>query len=262
MDQVAFKFFGWLINIDKILMFVFIASIVLLFTRWWRIGRGGVFSAVLILFSVAILPTGNKLVSYLENRIDVPSSLPADAKGIILLGGSFNLHLTAKLDKPSYNMAAGRIIDFVMVAAKYPNLPLVFTGAGNVPDPKANEAANMKKLLPGFNIDPARFTYEEKSKSTIENAKFSYDLIKPALEDKWVLVTSAFQMPRAVGLFRKAGWNVIPYPVDFHAPKEVSWLDFNLDLGTGLMAWATGIREIGGMTANYLAGRSDEWIPK
>lgn len=260
MDQVVFKVAGWLINIDKIILFLMVVGLVILFTKWWKMGRRTLVVAISLIFMTAVLPTGFKIMSFLEDRFPVPMEVSSDVKGIILLGGSFDLYLTADRGQPCFNLAAGRIIDFATVAHKYPHLPVLFTGAGVVADPKANESTNMKNILTSFGVDLNRFTFENKSKSTIENATLSFELIKPKPEDKWLLVTSAYQMPRAVGLFRGAGWNVIPYPVDFHAPREVSWLSVNFDLSRGLLAWSTAIRELGGMGANYLAGRTTAWI--
>lgn len=57
---------------------------------------------------------------------------------------------------------------------------------------------------------PERVEYEEKSRNTAENATFAKEVLKPKPGDRWLLVTSAFHMPRAVGSFRKAGFDVIP----------------------------------------------------
>ena len=60
---------------------------------------------------------------------------------------------------------------------------------------------------------------ERRSRNTQENAEFSKALVAPKEGERWLLVTSAFHMPRSVGLFRKAGFAVEPYPVDW----RVSW---------------------------------------
>jgi uncharacterized SAM-binding protein YcdF (DUF218 family) len=260
MAEVVFKFFGWLITIDRIILFLLLLGLVMLYSRWWKGGRRFLVLALSLLMVTAVVPTGSMLLSFLEQRFPQPTEIPSDVKGIILLGGSFDLKVTADLKRHSYNMAGGRIMDFMQLAAKYPQLPIVFTGGGTNPDPDANEAYNMKKILLGFGFDVSRVTFEDKSKSTVENAAFSYAMIKPKPEDKWLLVTSAYHMPRSVGLFRTAGWNVIPFPVDYHSPKDVSWLDLNWDLSKGLMSWSNGIREIGGMSANYLSGKSNVWM--
>ena len=64
-------------------------------------------------------------------------------------------------------------------------------------------------------LDVNRVIFESQSRNTYENAVYSYNLIKPKKKEKWVLITSASHMPRAVGVFRKTNWEVIPYPVDY-----------------------------------------------
>lgn len=260
MDQIVFKIFGWLINIDHLILFFLILGVLLLFTRWWRWGRRSVVLSSFILMITTIIPTGFWLVSWLENRFPEQHEIPSDAKGLILLGGSYDWYTTVSRDRPSYNLAGGRIIDFVALARKYPHLPILFTGGGRHDNPRANEAFNAKQTLEALGVDLNRITFEDKSKTTAENAINSYNLIKPKSGEKWVLVTSAYQMPRSVALFRGVGWELIPYPVDYHSVKRYPWYFINCNLSLGLLAWATGIREIGGMSTNYLAGRTKEWI--
>jgi uncharacterized SAM-binding protein YcdF (DUF218 family) len=261
MDQVVFKFFGWLITIDWIIMGLLLLAIIFLSLKWWKGGRRLVIALSALIFVTAILPTGPKILCFLEQRFPQPETISSDVKGIILLGGSFDLSVTANRGFPCYNQVGGRIIDFLELAHKYPHLQVVFSGGGPINNPLANEAANTKRVLEGVGFDMNRVSFETKSKTTIENAKNSYELIKPKSGEKWLLVTSAYHMPRSMGLFRKAGWEVIAYPVDYHVPKVVSWLNFGTSFAQGFLSWSTGIREIGGLSANYLAGRSDTWIP-
>jgi len=123
---------------------------------------------------------------------------------------------------------------------------VLFSGAGAVQNPLANEAVNTRNLLESLGFDMSRVTFENKSKTTIENAKLSFELIQPKPGDKWLLVTSAYHLPRAVGLFRGAGWNVIPYPVDYHMLPEISWLDLDLNLSQGCKPGPMGFVKSGG----------------
>jgi uncharacterized SAM-binding protein YcdF (DUF218 family) len=76
---------------------------------------------------------------------------------------------------------------------------------------------------------------------------------------KWILVTSALHMPRAVGLFRKLGWKIIPFPVDYHSEKK--WTVFNFNLSKSIVYWKTSMHEIANMLFNYFKGQSDAIIP-
>lgn len=69
-------------------------------------------------------------MTYLENyypRLDV---IPSDATGIILLGGSFDMKASHARGFTCYNLAGGRLIEFIELARKHPHLPLIFTGGG------------------------------------------------------------------------------------------------------------------------------------
>ena len=70
-------------------------------------------------------------------------------------------------------------------------------------------------MLERLGLAAGRVIYEERSRNTSENAEFSLAIARPQPGETWLLITSAFHMSRAVGSFRRAGWNVVPYPVDF-----------------------------------------------
>ena len=61
----------------------------------------------------------------------------------------------------------------------------------------------------------SRLTLEDRSRNTIENAVYSKALAQPKPGERWLLVTSALHMPRAMGAFRQAGFAVEAYPVDY-----------------------------------------------
>ena len=93
-----------------------------------------------------------------------------------------------------------------------------------------------------------------------ENAVYSYNLLSPKPNERWVLVTSAYHMPRSMGSFRKAGWMPIPYPVDYvtRGPDQLS-IGFNMvarfsSFGRGLRAWS-------GLVVYRVLGRMDALFP-
>ena len=70
----------------------------------------------------------------------------------------------------------------------------------------------------------------------------------------WLLLTSASHMPRALATFRKAGWNVTPYPVDFRAGTHTPWTQYSL--AEGAKKWHLALHELAGLLAYRLAGRA------
>ena len=94
----------------------------------------------------------------------------------------------------------------------------------------------------------------------MENAQFTKTLVAPQTGEVWLLVTSARHMPRSIGVFRKAGWSMVAYPVDYVTPQPVGMpLGFNVARGLGAVDAAA--YEWIGLVYYRLTGRSDAWFP-
>ena len=108
--------------------------------------------------------------------------------------------------------------------------------------------------------DPARFVFEPDARNTHENASLSLELVGSEAGDVWLLVTSAQHMPRAVGVFRKIGWDVIPCPVDHQVSSVAPWAAWP-DVALNLTRIDGGIKEWAGLLVYYLLDRSSEFFP-
>lgn len=252
--ETIYRFFGWwIINIDSFFLLFLLIGAGLLFFDKRRWGRMFVAIACFGFAFFGIVPVGLWTVVNLENHFPKLDQIPSDAKGMILLGGSFDLMTTKARHEPSYNLTAGKLIRFVELAKANPHLALAFTGT-------PLEADTTKIVLKGLDLDPSHVIFENNSTNTKENAAQSAHLLQPKPDEKWVLVTSAYHMPRSVALFRKAGFNVIPFPVDYHTTGEYEpW--FFLGLRLNLDGWAASSREWLGMIMNYIMGRSEAIFP-
>ena len=102
---------------------------------------------------------------------------------------------------------------------------------------------------------------ERRSRNTQENAEFSKALAAPKTGERWLLVTSAYHMPRSVGLFRKAGFAVEPYPVDWRLRGAIDLLTFSIVATEGLGRVDTGVREWIGLVAYWVTGKTSEFFP-
>ena len=102
---------------------------------------------------------------------------------------------------------------------------------------------------------------ESESRTTAENATFTRQLVSPKPGERWLLVTSAFHMPRSMGAFRKAGFEVEAYPVDW---RSRGWSDLASpfsSLSMGLARTDTAVHEWTGLIAYWMTGRSSELFP-
>ena len=115
-----------------------------------------------------------------------------------------------------------RIIAAAALAHRYPKARIVFSGgsANLISDDSAKEADYALSVFESLGIARDRLTMERRSRNTQENAEFSKALASPKAGERWLLVTSAFHMPRSVGVFRKAGFGVEPYPADWRTGRS------------------------------------------
>jgi uncharacterized SAM-binding protein YcdF (DUF218 family) len=210
---------------------------------------------------IAFLPVGEAMLAPLENRFPAVKVLPADVTGIIVLGGAIETDLSAARGMPSLNEAAERMTSLVTLARHYPQARLAFTGGnGELIHAPITEAAVARELWTQMGVDQSRIVYESRSRTTYENAVLLKVLLKPQPDQLWLLVTSAWHMPRSVGLFRHAGWTVLPYPVGYKtAPSLMTEIRGNLPDRLGMVDLAT--HEWVGLVAYWLLGRTSALFP-
>ena len=174
----------------------------------------------IIIFITSIFPTGKYMMIYLEKNFH-ETSLPKNIDGVIVLSGAILPSLSKEYDLIEFNASGERIFKFLEFS-KNKNIKKVFSGgSAKLFDRTLNQSYFAKKF---FQINGANdIIYENKSKNTYENIKYSNELVKPKKNEKWVLITSAYHMKRSLKVTKKFGWNVYPLPVDFQVSKKIVW---------------------------------------
>jgi uncharacterized SAM-binding protein YcdF (DUF218 family) len=211
--------------------------------------------------AIALLPIGPLLLGTLENRFPEIRSLPARVTGIIVLGGAVDTEISAARGMPSLNSAAERMTSLLALARRYPKARLAFTGGnGRLIHGGMTEADVARDFFTEMGLDQSRMVYESRSRTTYENAVFLKRLLHPMPGETWLLVTSAWHMPRAVGLFRHAGWDVLPYPVGYKTAPGFSWA-FNDTFPERLGMTDLAVHEWLGLIAYWLMGRTSALFP-
>ena len=234
----------------------------LLFTRWRGLGRFIVVLAALLALSIAFLPVGDWLLRPLEERFPPLSDLPQKVDGIIVLGGAVNTEISDSRHQPTVNDHGERFIAFADLARRYPTAKLVFSGGGpELENGNFREADAARLVLQWMGMDTGRVIFERESRNTFENVVDSKALAHPTAGETWLVITSAFHMPRAVGLFRAQGWPVIADPVDYQTSAREATPDFGMDFQENLNKTSLAIKEWIGLLANRWLGRSDNLLP-
>ena len=259
------KIVWWFAAPSNVLIGLTVLGGLLLFTRWSRGGRRLVVMAALGFVLCAFSPLGVWLARPLEDRFPVQGQEMPPPTGILVLGGSINqLTTAARGGQVTLTAAPGRLTEAVALARRYPEARLVFTG-GSAALLRANaidEARSAAKLFADLGILAERITLERESRNTYENAVLTKALVQPKPGERWLLVTSAWHMPRSVGIFRRAGWQVIAYPTDFETRGTERELFRPILPGSrGLDLVDRMAREWLGLLAYRIGGRTDALFP-
>ena len=255
------KIFWWIVEPSNVFLTLFVAGVVLLWTRWRRSGRRLLAFLTVVAVILAVLPIGTWMIVPLENRFPQVREVPASVVGLITLGGAVNQFMTVARDQTALSGGVERLTEFVAIARRRPELRLVYTGgSGSLTRQDLKETLVARRFFSEIGFDPARVVYEDQSRNTHENAVMTHALIRPRPDETWILITSAMHMPRSVGVFRKAGWKVLPYPVDYHTDGTGEFRYFS-GFGAGLGGLSTALKEWLGLFAYRVLGRTDSLFP-
>jgi uncharacterized SAM-binding protein YcdF (DUF218 family) len=234
----------------------------LLATRLARAGRRVVVTALVLLAISAFSPLGKLLLYPLEQRFPPWDPGQGAPDGVIILGGSIDADLSISHDTTIVRSAPDRIIAAAALARRYPNARIVFSGgSSNLISNDAREADFAAAVFESLGISASRLIMERGSRNTQENAEFSRALAAPKPGERWLMVTSAFHMPRSVGVFRKAGFDVEPYPVDWRVGGRDDLFAFSNQAADGLGRMDLAVREWVGLVAYRVTHKTNELLP-
>ena len=223
--------------------------------------------SALVSFIVMAYPVSDYLMAPLEARFAIPEKFPEHIDGIIMLGGGEDLKRSLSWQVAELGIGGDRYIGAADLAKNYPKAPVIFTGGSGFISLQntSGEGALARKILTTIGIDAERLIIESKSRNTYENFKHTKPLLpkfsKGEAKGTYFLVTSAFHMPRAVGIARQQNINVIPYPVDYHSNHE-TLRQWDFDLYDHLQSLEPAWREWIGLTVYYYTGKTADWFPK
>jgi uncharacterized SAM-binding protein YcdF (DUF218 family) len=259
---VLSKTIGIMLLPTNFLIGIGLVGAILLATRFAGVGRKLLIGSFVLLAICGFSPLGNLVLYPLEQRFPPWDASRGAPDGIVVLGGPIDADLSAAHGVAVVSGAADRVIAAAALARRYPNARILYTGgSANLISNDAKEADYASSLFESLGISKERLVIERRARNTQENAEFSKALAAPKSGERWLLVTSAYHMPRSVGLFRKAGFAVEPYPVDWRTRGAVDLLTFSIVATEGLGRVDTGVREWIGLVAYWVTGKTSEFFP-
>lgn len=257
------KTLGWFTQPLALVTLGLVATCIFLRLGWHRGGYRLALASMTLLLMGGIAPLGTAVILPLENRFPRPVIDPGTrVDGIVVLGGAESNDITNARGTPTMNEAGERMSEAVSLARRFPNARIVFSGgsaslAGNADyHPDAAE-----QFFREQGLDPKRLTLEGKSRNTHENAAFTKTLVGPRPGERWLLVTSAFHMPRSMGCFRQAGWDITAWPVDYRTAGSDDLHDVFDNPTEGFRRLDPAIKEWIGLLVYRLTGRTNAVFP-
>lgn len=226
-----------------------------------RLAASGGIAATVILVASVWTSLGALLLGPLEDRFPRPE-LPSDITGIVVLGGGLEGQINLVRGGYELNSSGDRFVETAVLARRFPDARIVVSGGtGALLLAGEADADTAVRLYTALGIAPARLVLEGRSRNTYENAVYSKELAQPKPGETWLLVTSAFHMPRSMALFSKAGFDVLPWPIDYRTSGDEGiglFVDNAID---SLQATTLGLREWIGLLAYWFSGRINSPFP-
>ena len=257
------KILGFFALPSNVLMSLGVLGALLMVTRFARAGRRLAIISIVLIAIAGWSPLGNALILPLEERFppwDASRGAPA---GIICLGGAVDTVVSPVRGEVALIEAAERMTAMAELVRRYPQAHIVFSGGSGrlVYGGSTTEAELAVRLFESFGIEKNRIILDNKSRDTDENARFTKELVQPKPDERWLIVTSAHHMPRAIGAFRAVGFPVEAFPVDYRTRGTIDLLRPFSPLSDGLRRTDTAMREWVGLLMYRLTGRTNELFP-
>jgi uncharacterized SAM-binding protein YcdF (DUF218 family) len=254
---------GWFfLEPSNVILALVAAGALLLVVGFRRLGIASTSLGVVLGAVFGLSPAANWLILPLEMRFPPPQLEGRRVDGIVVLGGALLERQTLAHGPAAMNDAGERLVAMADLARRYPQARVVFTGgAGVYSGAPLPEGEVLRRKLGEFGLAPDRVVIESRSVNTHENALLTKTLADPKPGETWLLVTSAWHMPRSVGIFRRQGWEVLAYPVDHRtAGWGDAWRWFST-VSDGLRRTDVAMREYVGLAVYRLTGKTDALFP-
>jgi uncharacterized SAM-binding protein YcdF (DUF218 family) len=260
---IASKLLWLIFSPSNFLLLVAATGLGFLFVRRLGVARVLLTIGICGLLAASILPIGDRLAQVLEGQFPAWKEDGRPVDGIVVLGGSVNVWSSAEWQSLALNSAGNRLVAMADLARRFPNAKIVFTGGyGSMFGEALSEADIIEQHISELGIESGRVIFERASRNTQENAEFTRSMLEMTPHERWLLVTSAWHMPRSMGLFRKAGWAIEAYPVGWTSAPKFASSGFSTEASSHLLKFDLMVREWIGLIAAWALGQSDDLLPK
>lgn len=230
-------------------LFLLIFSVLLLHTRFFCFAKTMLRLLALCVLFFVFLPIDYWLIAPLEESYPILKDEDLSKfDGVIVLGGELYTGLSIQYNVPITPFGTERLNKFIELYNLNPKAKFVFTGgSSDIVNPEHKESYFSKMYIQNLGVKTSGMIFEDEARNTLENVLLSKKLVSPQSHEKWILITSAYHMKRAIQYFERSNWNVIPCPVGFRRVKSLN--PFEHPLTTKLQIFTMALREWVGLFA-------------
>jgi uncharacterized SAM-binding protein YcdF (DUF218 family) len=247
---------------SNLLVLILFAGLGCLVANWRGMGIALVALGTVGFVLAGFAPMATLLLRPLEERFD-RGTPPADGPaGILVFGGAIDAGMARTRQIPEVNEGADRLIAVAGLARRYPDALVAISNGPPGKDGRAGNAEFAAGLFESFGAARERIRIEDRAGSTWQNAVFLKELLKPEPGQNWIVVTSAWHMPRTMGVMERAGWTgLVPWPVDYRTPGGDDPYAWTQSMAYGLFKTNLAVREWLSLIAYRLTGKTPALVP-
>jgi len=259
---VLSKCFWFVVEPGNFLVLLLVTGVILRAkTRHRKLGLRIIWTAATLFALILVFPLGSWLVKPLEDRFP-HREWPSHVDGILVLGGGAVPEILVERGMPMSLTGSARVLAAADAARRYPNARLVFSGgSGQLIRSVGTEADVASVIFRQAGINANNVTFERRSANTWENIALSQKIVSPKPNETWILVTSAFHMPRAMGVAQRLGWKMIPWSSDYLTGTHYSGLGFPSSFSANLNILELAVHEWIGLVAYRVTNKTTTLIP-
>lgn len=253
--------FGWLLLQPVTAVLVALVAVWFLLWRGWVVFARRLIVLVMVCYGVVVFSNiGQLMLLPLESRFSVPDQPPLGVAGIIVLGGGFDGRVTQRRGGYALGESGDRFTEAVALARRLPDVPIIVSGGdASFIGTTEGDALIAPRFFEAMGVDRARVLIEDQSRNTTENAILTAGLIERAdLPDDatYIVITSAFHMPRAMESFGRTSLSVLAWPVDFRTAGDETFTIGRDDPLRALSEFNLALREWIGIAVYRIKGGS------
>ncbi len=203
-----------------IYILLFISLIFILMKK--KFGKRLLVFTLVLFYLLSIMPVSNLLLKTLENKYPPLLVPPKTVKYIVVLGGG-SLNRDTQLPSTSrlHPSSTARLLEGIRLFNQLDEAVLITSGGNSKATPiEGLTCYQMKELAVLLGVEREKIMLLCETRDTYDEAKN----VQQVLGDQpFLLVTSAFHMPRAMFFLKKIGLNPIPAPSDYKGQSKYNY---------------------------------------